>query len=193
MNRAHLRYWRPFHLYLPLGAVLLIGAAVGAPFSWITGGLIFTLGVVSWPLLEYGVHRGLFHLPTRSTGVLSSLSRAHLMHHDDPQNIEFIFVRLYASAPITTLMFLLLWAGLGQWQKAVLAIMGQWAGYMFYEFVHYSAHFRAPQTALMRYLKKYHMLHHHQDDQTRFGVTTPVIDWLLGTYRPIPTQSIVHS
>ena len=189
MNRAHLLYFKPFLLYLPLAVVLLIWAVTSAPFSWISCALIFTLSALGWPLVEYGVHRGIFHFPAKSAWVRSFLYRSHLVHHDDPQDIRFVFVRFSASVPINALIFLLLWSVVGQWQGAALAIAGLMAGYLFYEFVHYSAHFRTPKTPWMRYLKKYHVLHHHQDEQTRFGVTTPVVDWLFGTYRPIPSKT----
>lgn len=188
MNRAHLPCFKPFFLYLPLGAILVIWAGTSAPFSWVSGVLIFALGAGGWPLLEYGIHREVFHFPAKSERVRSFLYRSHLAHHDDPQEIQLIFVRLSSSVPMSALLFLLFWGVLGQWQKAILAVTGLWAGYLFYEFAHYSAHFRTPPTPLMRYLKKYHMLHHHQDEQTRFGVTTPLVDWLFGTYRPIPDK-----
>jgi sterol desaturase/sphingolipid hydroxylase (fatty acid hydroxylase superfamily) len=185
MNRSHWPYFKPFFLYFPGGAALLAWAGFSASFSWISGALMFALGLVGWTLIEYGAHRGVFHFPAKSAWVRSFLYRTHLAHHDDPQDIQLIFIRFSASVPISALLFLLLWGMLGQWQRVAFALTGLWAGYLFYEFVHYSAHFRTPKTALMRYLKKYHTLHHHQDEQTRFGVTTPLVDWLFGTYRSI--------
>jgi hypothetical protein len=191
-NRSHLRHFKPFFVYLPLGAIFLTWVGVAAPFSWKLGTLMFVLGAVSWTLLEYGIHRWAFHFRFNSREERPLLSRSHLAHHDDPKAIEFIFVRLHVSVPVSLLIFIVLWGGLGQWQEAVVTLTGMWAGYLFYEFMHYSAHFRTPQTRPMRFLKKYHMLHHHQDEHTRFGVTTPLLDWLFGTYRPISAKSDSH-
>jgi len=75
---------------------------------------------------------------------------------------------------------------LGEWQTAIYVLSGIWSGYLWYEFVHYSAHCRQPRTRFMRYLKTYHLLHHHTSEEIWFGVTSPVIDHIFGTHHITP-------
>ena len=56
-------------------------------------------------------------------------------------------------------------------------------GYFFYEYLDYQAHHGAARNALVRYYRRYHLLHHHCDAEARFGVTSPLFDLLFGTYR----------
>jgi hypothetical protein len=186
-SRTFLRSFKPFFFYFPGGVALWVWTAMNAHYSWTSCVLFFMVGVVGWPLLEYGLHRGL-HFPARSAWLREFLYQAHLVHHEDPQDPRLIFVRFSATAPISLLLFLLLWGLFGRWQEAALTLTGLWAGYLVYEFVHYSAHVGAPKAAWMRYLKKYHLLHHYQDDRSRYGVTTPVVDWVFRTHQPLPIQ-----
>ena len=63
--------------------------------------------------------------------------------------------------------------------------IGLIGGYFGYEWLHYQAHHGASRLRLLRYLKKYHLLHHHQTPDLRFGVTSPIVDYLFGTYQPV--------
>jgi sterol desaturase/sphingolipid hydroxylase (fatty acid hydroxylase superfamily) len=36
---------------------------------------------------------------------------------------------------------------------------------------------------LLRYLRRYHLLHHYKTPDLRFGVTSPLFDLLFGTFR----------
>ncbi len=37
-----------------------------------------------------------------------------------------------------------------------------------------------------KYIKRYHMQHHYKDPDTRFGVSSPVWDWVFGTQGAAP-------
>jgi sterol desaturase/sphingolipid hydroxylase (fatty acid hydroxylase superfamily) len=79
--------------------------------------------------------------------------------------------------------FLLAWGFSSSWETAVYLFTGLVAGYLIYEWIHYQAHHGRPRISLFRYLKKYHLLHHHSTPDIRFGVTSPAFDYLFGTYR----------
>lgn len=193
MKSGDWRYFKPFFLYPPVGLGLLIGAGAHASMSSWMGGGLFLVGMASWTLLEYVIHRGLFHFPARSPRMRAFVYAAHWAHHENPTDIRHIFAGLSTSIPVSVMWFLLLWALLRQWSSAAIVLTGSWAGYICYEFIHYSIHFRTPRTRWMRYLKRYHLLHHYQDETTRFGVTTPLIDWLLSTYRPVSASASLQA
>lgn len=51
------------------------------------------------------------------------------------------------------------------------------------EAVHLSAHAVHPLPGL-RSLRRMHLRHHHGGNDRAFGVTSPLWDWVFGTYRP---------
>jgi sterol desaturase/sphingolipid hydroxylase (fatty acid hydroxylase superfamily) len=73
----------------------------------------------------------------------------------------------------------------GSWHAATYLFVGLSAGYFCYEWLHFQAHHRRPRLRLFRYLRKYHLLHHYQTPEHRFGVTTPLLDVIFGTFRPV--------
>lgn len=87
------------------------------------------------------------------------------------------------SLPIALCYGLLMWALVGDWRSTAYLFGGLIAGYFSYEWVHYQAHHGRPRLRLLRYLKRYHLLHHHRTPGLRFGVTSPVIDYLFGTFQ----------
>lgn len=175
--RAH---FRPFFFYLFGGIALGTGVLLSSPSAAKVFPRFFLLGLLLWPALEYGFHRGL-HARARSARLRAFLHRAHGIHHEAPHRIESLFIRFSASASLSLLFFLFFWGAFGSGTKAVTSLLGLWGGYLFYEFAHYSAHCGRPRTAWMRYMRRHHRLHHHRDERARFGVTTPLMDWLFGT------------
>jgi len=144
---------------------------------------LVSLGFVSWQLVEYGLHRFVFHLDVRSEVLRRVVYQAHLAHHENPRMIENVLARAWLVLPIAVLYFLLARVSLGSWAATVYLWSGFAAGYLTYKYLHYQAHHGRPRVALFRYLKKYHLLHHHRTPDLRFGVTSPAIDCLFGTYR----------
>lgn len=188
MWRAFRREWwqfTPFYFY-GLMALLLGGAAIKSwPGSSLKMLLIIVAGCLSWALIEYALHRFVFHYQAESARGREIIYNMHLNHHEDPKNVDQLFAGLRTSLPVATLYCLAAWLATGSWQVMALLFTGLIVGYLSYETLHYQAHHSAPRTRLFQYLKKYHMLHHHQDARLRFGVTTPIFDLLFGTYAPI--------
>jgi sterol desaturase/sphingolipid hydroxylase (fatty acid hydroxylase superfamily) len=64
---------------------------------------------------------------------------------------------------------------------------GMLLGYAAYEWVHYSTHYRVARTRYGRYVRAWHLAHHHKSPRARFGVTSPFWDFVFGTYEAVPT------
>lgn len=149
---------------------------------------LLTSGLLSWGLIEYGLHRFVFHYHARSELGRKMVYAAHLSHHEDPDSSDRIFSSLMISAPLAVAYLLLAWFITGSWRAATYLFTGLILGYFYYEWLHFRSHHRRAKFRLFRYLKKYHLLHHHQTPGLRFGVSSPLFDILFGTFRPVPSR-----
>jgi sterol desaturase/sphingolipid hydroxylase (fatty acid hydroxylase superfamily) len=179
--------WRklaPFYFY----AAVVLSLAVAIRSNGPSKSAIFVLllfGFVSWELLEYVLHRFVFHFDAALVFGRNFVYSAHLTHHQNPKATEYLFANLRISLPIATAYWLVAWALLGTWRAASYLFIGLLAGYFCYESLHFLAHHGRSRLPLFRYLKKYHLLHHYRTPDLRFGVTSPVFDLLFGTFRPV--------
>ena len=176
------RQFTPFYFYTVVA--LCLGAAAGGGPS---GGAVLSLlvtGLLSWGLVEYALHRFIFHYDARSESGRKLVYAAHLSHHEDPGATDRLFTSLRMSVPIAAVYWLLAWAATGSWRAASYLFVGLVAGYFYYEWLHFQAHHGRPRLRPFRYLRRYHLLHHHQTPGLRFGVTSPLFDLAFGTFRP---------
>ena len=177
------RRFAPFYFYTTVAFCLWTAAAVTEARSTTSILLLLVLGFLSWGLVEYGLHRLIFHYDARSELSRRLVYQLHLSHHEQPRSVDKLFARLSMSVPIAVGYCLLTWALVRSWQMMAYLFTGLLAGYFSYEWLHYQAHHGRPRRRLFRYLKNYHLLHHHQTPDLRFGVTSPFLDYLFGTYR----------
>lgn len=178
------KHLMPVYFYTAL-VVCLIALTRGENFSWRYIFLLISVGVLSWTLIEYVLHRFIFHYSPRSAFGKKLVYAAHLSHHENPRATNRLFSSLLVSVPIATPYVLLSWIVTGSMQAASYLFAGLTAGYFCYEWLHFQAHHRRPRLRIFRYLRKYHLLHHYQTPELRFGVTSPLFDVLLRTFRPV--------
>ncbi len=139
-------------------------------------------GLFLWTLLEYGLHRWIFHWEGRGpNGKLWSFM-VHGYHHEFPED------RMRLVAPPLMLIFFgtLLVSGLrllfgpAGWPQVFAGIC---VGYVAYDWTHYYTHHFHPRRGIGRWLKEYHLRHHFAGEEGRFGISTPFWDLVFGTYR----------
>ena len=184
MPVAGWKQFKPVYFYTAL-VVCLIAITHSANFAWYHNLLFIGFGFLSWTLIEYALHRFIFHYSARSVFGRKVVYAAHMSHHENPHGTNRLFASLILSLPIATGYVLLARLATGSWHAAAYLFAGLSAGYFWYEWLHYQAHHRRPRLRLFRYLRKYHLLHHYQTPEQRFGVTTPLLDVIFGTFRPV--------
>src|SRR5258705_10865002 len=174
-------------LFFYAAVVLAVAAAARGGNSLSRGSISILLlfGFLSWGLVEYVLHRFVFHFDAASVFGRKFVYGAHLKHHENPKATDYLFANLQISLPIATLYWLLAWFVLGTWRAPTYLLIGVVVGYFCYEALHFLAHHGRSRLPLFRYLKKYHLLHHYRTPDMRFGVTSPVFDLLFGTFRPV--------
>lgn len=184
MPAAGWKHLTPVYFYTAL-VVCLIALTRGEDFSWRQYFLFITAGILSWTLIEYGLHRFIFHYSARSDFGRKFVYAAHLSHHENPRETPRLFSSLLISLPVALVYLLLAWIVTGSLRGAAYVFAGLTAGYFCYEWLHFQAHHRRPRLRVFRYLRKYHLLHHYQTPEHRYGVTSPLFDVILGTFRPV--------
>uniref|UniRef100_A0A8C3TC78 Fatty acid 2-hydroxylase n=1 Tax=Chelydra serpentina TaxID=8475 RepID=A0A8C3TC78_CHESE len=138
---------------------------------------IFVLGMFLWSLVEYLIHRFLFHMkPPASNYYLITLHfLLHGQHHKSPfDSSRLVFPPVPASLVIGffyVLLRLLLPEAVG-----MSMFVGGLFGYVVYDMTHYYLHYGSPKKGTYLYgLKAYHVKHHfeHQKSGTLWDAFPP--------------------
>jgi hypothetical protein len=185
------RQFTPLYFYTAVALCLGLFAAREDLSRWNIL-LLLVCGVLSWGLIEYGLHRFVFHYHARSRVGHKILYQVHLSHHENPESISKLFASLYLSTPIATAYWLVAWFVTGSWAAASYLFIGMASGYFYYEWLHFQCHHRKSRLRVLRFLRKYHLQHHHKTPDLRFGVTSPLFDLVFGTFRPMVSRRRVN-
>ena len=174
--------YRPFVFYAVILTGLNIAAIRSGEASLSRTALLVAVGLFTWGLIEYVIHRWVLHHEPSKQGFDLAGNRTHLKHHADPLSLERLNVQLGDRLPVCAVYCLATWMATGSWQAMTYLYTGLMTGYFFYEYLDYQAHHGLARSRFIRYFRKYHLLHHHYDAKVRFGVTSPLFDYIFGTY-----------
>ncbi len=171
----------PFVFYIPVCTAVMFYALSNALTTWVMSLVFFPLGWFTWQLMEYFIHKGVFHYEGNFPGV-AQIRDTHTYHHKYPDDDGRLVMPLGASIPLAAVIAGLLWiphvpsATVPYW-------VGLVCGYMWYDFMHWSQHFRKPLTSWGKKLRSHHMAHHFADPEMNYGISHRWIDRLLGTMK----------
>jgi 4-hydroxysphinganine ceramide fatty acyl 2-hydroxylase len=178
---SHVHPATPVILYGPIIALMLYLAFVQKGLSFLTVLGFFVIGVLTWTLLEYVIHRYVFHYePKTRVGKLVHFIM-HGVHHDYPNDASRLVMPPIISVPLAVVFYVVFILTLGRFAPAALAGFG--FGYVCYDTIHYATHHFAMKRGVWRWLKQYHLRHHYQDDQAGYGVSSPLWDYVFKTAR----------
>ncbi|XP_042062989.1 dihydroceramide fatty acyl 2-hydroxylase FAH1-like [Salvia splendens] len=136
-------------------------------------------GVLLFSLLEYCLHRFLFHFKTTTYWGNTVHYILHGCHHKHPMD----HLRLVLPPPLAALFIITFWyiTKLFIAEPYLSALIGgELLGYIIYDCTHYHLHHAKSFTPLLL-KKRYHMSHHFRIHEKGFGVTTTFWDWVFGT------------
>jgi len=172
----------PFVFYIPIitGALVygLVEQITTAPMA----AAFLALGWLTWDVLEYGIHRAFFHWEGSGPFTRWLHDIVHGYHHKFPDDAKRLVMPLGASIPMASLIGGLLWL-LHRPAATLPLFCGIVASYLFYDFTHWSTHFRTPLTAWGRAIRSHHMAHHFADPTRNFGISHRWIDWVVGSLK----------
>jgi dihydroceramide fatty acyl 2-hydroxylase len=174
-------------VWLPIAVLFLVYAVMKAPGSAfpVTIPLGFLLGLFLWTLAEYTLHRFLFHYKPTSPRQERIFFLFHGIHHAQPQVKTRLVMPLPVSIPGFAIFFgafYLILAVLLKVPGWVAPLMsGFIVGYLAYDLTHYATHHLPMRSGYAKYIKRHHMQHHYKDAGSRFGVSSPLWDWVFRT------------
>lgn len=189
--------WMPLMLYLSwshyrtlaqgnvrLFATFTTEYSVAMPESVFPG--LFVLGMLLWSLIEYFIHRFLFHMkpPSDSYYLITLHFILHGQHHKAPfDESRLVFPPAPASLVIAffyAVLQLLLPEAVGG-----TVFSGGLLGYVLYDMTHYYLHFGSPHKGSYLYnMKAHHVKHHFAHQKSGFGISTKFWDYFFHTLMP---------
>lgn len=187
------------------GAAWLDRARMGRPRL---SDVAITAGVVAWwPFQEWLAHKHILHMKPRPdrNGPADLYAAYHRAHHEDPRDIDLVFVpdEVVAQAnPLTRPIFFVLTGFNGR--RAATADAAYTSMTLLYEWVHFIVHTgvkpdtRRPLGRLYARIRRNHRYHHYLHEDYWYSFVWPDVDKWLGTepdpktIEPSPTVKNLH-
>ncbi|URD91435.1 fatty acid [Musa troglodytarum] len=140
-------------------------------------------GILLWTLIEYSLHRFLFHMKTKGYWGNTIHYLFHGCHHKYPMDgLRLVFppaATAIICVPFWHLLHLLMAP------SAVPAVFGGGLlGYVIYDCTHYYLHHGHPSKHPAKHLKRFHLNHHFKVQNKGFGITSSLWDIIFGTLPP---------
>lgn len=183
-NNEILHFLSKNHISIPLmlffgGGLVLCFISV-AYFSLGMNQVIsyFILGFLFFTLLEYLIHRFLYHLPNvYKEGHLPFV--LHGIHHKYPKDKKRLVMPPILSVILSAIILGVNYLLFGNYSLPFTA--GLLVGYAAYLSVHYAVHAFKPPQNFLKQLWVNHSVHHYKNDEKAFGVSSPLWDYVFGT------------
>ncbi|MBS1763835.1 MAG: sterol desaturase family protein [Bacteroidetes bacterium] len=169
----------PVLLYSIIGIVVFIYSARTFSMSIYQLLLLFFAGWLVFTLFEYLIHRFLFHFHADTEKQKELQYKIHGVHHHFPKDKDRLAMPVVLSLLLAAIFFFLFMILPGKSGYPFFA--GFISGYAAYLFIHYAVHrYRQPHN-MLNILWKHHSLHHYKSENTAFGVSNPLWDYIFGT------------
>jgi len=176
-------------MYLGLGSFLIyLFGSYNPTVSASTISLILVVGLFSWTFGEYLMHRFLYHDLHDATFSSGFHYLFHGVHHEYPNDDDRLVLPPLPSLIIAGILLGLFYLIMGQW--AFIFGTGFLWGYLGYMNIHFCVHHFEPPKHL-NFWWRHHAIHHFQQHDRAFGVTTSLWDRVFGTM-PEPMRKTVE-
>ncbi|KMZ68892.1 Fatty acid 2-hydroxylase [Zostera marina] len=145
--------------------------------------IMVVTGIFIWTLVEYILHRFVFHIKTKSYWANTAHYLIHGCHHKHPMDgLRLVFPPAAAAILSIPFYYLVLFCSTPSTAPGLFG--GGLLGYVMYDCTHYYLHHGQPKTNPARHLKRYHLNHHFKIQTLGFGITSSLWDNMFGTYPP---------
>ena len=177
---SHVHPLVPAIIYFPVVAYMFertIVTHVGFTYAF----SLFFFGLLVWSFTEYMLHRFIFHFVPKSGWGKRIHFMFHGVHHDFPNDSTRLVMPPVVSIPLAVLFYVLFTNILGAHYLPPF-FAGFILGYLSYDLTHYAVHHFSFHGKVALFLKQQHMRHHYMDPDSNFGVSSPLWDFVFGTF-----------
>lgn len=189
---THVKLW---HIWIVWGPIAISATYLGIYYGGRSGVLLpkillltaimLLAGVLQWTLIEYVLHRFLFHYEGSSSIRKKITWYVHGIHHAQAMLSTRLVMPPVASIIFGLIIALPIWVIFGLIANAgwlgFLFFAGIAYGYLFYDTIHWTVHFYDIDWKWYRNLRRNHM-RHHLVSTWRFGVTNTFWDRIFRTH-----------
>ncbi len=180
---SRIHYTVPLFIFVPVITYFLYKAIAVFNLSGLSIAGFLVMGICVWTLTEYVLHRFVFHwMPPGKIG-----ERLHFVfhgvHHDYPSDSKRLVMVPTVSIPLAALFYFMFYFLLGD-QHVAPFFAGFLAGYLFYDISHYAIHHFNLRSKFWLEMKQHHMLHHYQNMDKGYGVSSKFWDLIFRTTFP---------
>nr|XP_023026295.1 fatty acid 2-hydroxylase [Leptinotarsa decemlineata] len=140
-------------------------------------------GVILWTLIEYSLHRWVFHIEPsgKSKAMIYFHFVIHGLHHKVPFDPKRLVFPPFPAAIIAFTLYQTLSVLIPD-SNRLLVLAGGLAGYVIYDMIHFYLHHGSPkENGYFYHLKRYHNQHHFAHDDLGFGISSMFWDKIFGT------------
>ena len=135
-----------------------------------------------WTLVEYLMHRYVYHFINENKYVQKFHYYSHGVHHHYPKDEARLFLPPVPGLVVAALFFGVFYLLMGHYAFAFFP--GFLMGYLVYVYTHWAIHrFKKPRNK-WGYIWDHHNLHHFKHPDKAFGVSTPFWDHIFNTMPP---------
>lgn len=169
--------WLPYLVMGPIALAFIVTAQWDSPLRAVA---LLLIGALAWSLVEYAMHRWLFHADARSEAARVVLLLVHGHHHVWPDDTWRIAATPIQFGSLSLLLLFVFSLSLSH-TDADFAFAGAMLAYLAYEAAHFYAHHGRARSGLLGALRRHHMKHHHDDPRSRWGIGSPLWDLVFRT------------
>ncbi|SHM93843.1 sterol desaturase family protein [Mucilaginibacter sp. OK098] len=175
LSKVH--YTVPIIIFMPVIVYMIIQGIQQGLCTWQYPVTIIS-GLIVWTIVEYVLHRYIFHyqFPGKIGARLHFV--IHGVHHDYPCDRRRLVMPPSLSIPLA-LMFFFLFRNLLPAKYLDIIFAKFLTGYLIYDIGHYAMHHLNFKSGLFKKIKQHHMLHHYQNPNRGYGVSSPLWDKIL--------------
>ena len=189
MQLSKTAYYGDFVIYgatvLALAARVCLQGQASLRLQWLAE---FAAGIGLWTLLEYVLHRWVFHRAPL-------IAPMHDAHHRSPRAL--LGTPTWLSLPLMWLVIFVPTWYFSSFTTASGLTAGVMAGFVWYGILHHAAHHGRPRLIATRLSPcvRRHARHHYSKRPVNFGVTIALWDHVFGTAdrKPSPEASGISS
>lgn len=148
--------------------------------------ILFLIAFLFWTLVEYLLHRYIFHWVSENKFIKRFHFVMHGSHHLYPKDSERLLMPPIPGLLIGSLLFAIQYTlfyvfGFENYTWGFFA--GFFLGYLLYSFLHRAIHvYRAPKG--LEFIWHHHIIHHYKHPDKAFGVSNTIWDRFFGTMPP---------